>query len=84
NSGSLYWGDLIYFNSDGSLDSEGALSNGSSQIKPQIVLPPLGGWVSSTSPNSSTLISVNFGTGGMLGYGLQDGLTGNSAPSIIN
>jgi hypothetical protein len=48
-AGDGYSGDLIYFNSDGSLASEGAVRYTGSfavQAKPQIILPPLGGWPS--------------------------------------
>jgi hypothetical protein len=83
----LYWGDLIYFNSDGSLASTGAMVNTSQglgyQCNPEIILPPLNGWVASTSANNATPISLNFGTSGMLGYGQKNGLTGNAAASNL-
>jgi len=70
-------GDMLFFNADGSLDSEGGslVDSGSNsvQAKPIIYLPPAG-------PNGVLQVRVNFGTAGMPGYGLRDGLTGDVGP----
>ena len=88
--GNVYWGDFIYFNSDGSLASEGGVANVNwaliaYQTKAEIVLPPVGGWPFGvfTVPDA-TLIELNFGTAGLLGYGQRDGLTGDAAASSVH
>ncbi|HUO57738.1 MAG TPA: SBBP repeat-containing protein, partial [bacterium] len=66
-----YWGDFLYFNPDGSLASEGGIrvSGGiGTQIKPFLYLPISGG-------SGEFVVELNFGTAGIPGYGLTDGLT---------
>lgn len=86
-SGDEYWGDYLYFNSDGSLASEGAIrSSGGSkvQIKPHLFVSGFSTAACVGCPTDvSALIEVDFGTAGMLGYGLRDGVTGDKAPFSI-
>jgi hypothetical protein len=79
-AGNASWGDFLYFNSDGSLASEGGLlgiSGVGFQSKPHLYLPVSGGsW-------SWLAVRLNFGTAGMAGYGLRDGITGDAAASSV-
>jgi hypothetical protein len=83
--GDYYWGDFIYFNSDGSLACEGGVQTGGAgdQVKPILYLPPNG--------MGDIHLLLNFGTGGITGYGLKDGLysdavapTGCDPMTIVN
>jgi hypothetical protein len=80
-AGSNAWGDFLYFNSNGTLASEGGLHGVSGvgiQSKPYLYLTVSGGsW-------SFLAVKLNFGTAGMSGYGLRDGITGDAAPSYMN
>jgi len=86
-----YWGDLITFNTDGSLASTGGVTSvGGVGVQgiPDIYLPPLnpGTIAAPTVPVSPipsigaeiTQISLNFGTAGLLGVGERNGLTGDA------
>jgi len=80
-AGDVYWGDFLYFNSDGSLASEGAVRSSGGvkvQTKPHLLGKPGVG-----ADNSTPYLGVNFGTAGMLGYGLRDGVTGDAAPFSV-
>ena len=71
-----FWGDFLTFNSDGSIDSEGSVDQVmGSPTKPYLFLP--------TSSLGVLQMELNFGTAGVLGYGLRDGITGDSAPSSV-
>jgi len=95
-AGTTAWGDFLYFNTDGSLASEGGVLNlaggAGVQDKPLIYLPPLNvpaGVPNSPIPNLGaevTRIELNFGTAGMLGFGKRDGVTGDAEGSyqVIN
>lgn len=83
-SGTMAFGDLICFNSDGSLAMEGTLYGtagpagpGTYEVQPSLYLPPYNG-------SAVSRIVVNFGTAGVLGYGLRDGLTGDAAPFSVH
>jgi flagellar hook protein FlgE len=90
-AGNQYWGDLLYFNTDGSLASTGGvqLANGvTTQALPDIYLPPINpGTLAApgvpVSPIPSigaeiTQINLNFGTAGLMGVGQRNGLTGDA------
>jgi flagellar hook-basal body protein len=93
--GQIEIGDLIYFNTDGSLASAGGgfgrpFNNpfglppfGGFPAPPHIYLPPYNA-VAPVSPIPSegaeiTRIELNFGTFGNIGTGKRDGLTGDAA-----
>lgn len=90
NTGNQYWGDLITFNSDGSLASTGGVQNAGgalTQTGPDIYLPPLNPPGTSPIPSTGaeiTQISMNFGTAGVLGVGQRDGLTGDAQGTYQN
>jgi hypothetical protein len=78
----LYVGDLLFFNADGSLASQGGSAGPSMtsigyQVKPSVYLQPLGSYPISR-------IYLDFGTAGLPGYGKRDGLTGDAAPSAVH
>jgi len=85
-AGSQYWGDFVWFNTDGSLGNMGAAGdpNGAAeQVRPHIYLPPvqddLGPFPVSPIPSIGAEIVdivLDFGTPGMLGPqgGRRDGL----------
>lgn len=80
--GNMYWGDLLYFNSDGSLASEGAVvmdggTGYGSQTKPYLYLSPY-------SFHGTLQIHLNFGSAGMLGFGMRNGITGDAGSSLVN
>jgi flagellar hook protein FlgE len=90
-AGNQYWGDLVIFNTDGSLASTGGVQDAGgvgTQAIPDIYLPPLNpGTIAApgvgVSPIPSigaeiTQIKMNFGTAGLLGKGQQNGLTGDA------
>jgi hypothetical protein len=84
-----YWDDLLYFNSDGSLASEGGVvvwagEPSGVQDKAYLYLPLDGNYFSSNPNNPEYVVELNFGTAGMLGYGRRDGITGDAAPSLVN
>ena len=65
-----YAGDLVYFNSDGTLASMGGVKitgGGAIQVQAMAYLPAYQG--STLSP-----VAVNFGTAGLSGYGKSNGL----------
>ncbi|HEY5039420.1 MAG TPA: flagellar hook-basal body complex protein, partial [bacterium] len=80
-AGTGYWGDLLYFNTDGSLGSMGAVENiGAQQTAPHLYLSPL---QPAINPGVSPIpvigaevldVTVNFGTAGMLTFGRRDGM----------
>ncbi len=95
--GQIEIGDLIYFNTDGSLASAGAgygIANGNIfgipggqgfPTPPHIYLPPTNSF-NPVSPIPSTgaeitRVELNFGTFGNIGMGKRDGLTGDAAGS---
>jgi flagellar hook-basal body protein len=84
-TGNQYWGDLITFNTDGSLASTGGVQNaggvGTQSTTPDIYLPPLNAPGTSPIPSTGaeiTQIKLNFGTAGVLGAGQRNGLTGDA------
>jgi len=83
--GNQYAGDLIVFNTDGSLASTGgagvAGAVAGDQTTPDIYLPPLNAPDVSPIPtigSEITQVSLNFGTAGKLGTGERNGLTGDA------
>lgn len=94
-AGDEYYGDFLYFNTDGSLASEGGIwAQGgiAAQAKARIYLPPT---QPAINPNVSpipqfgaeiTAIDLNFGTAGMLTYGRRDGVVSDAEGSyqIVN
>lgn len=87
-SGDIYWGDFLYFNSDGSLASEGAVrSSGGAvvQAKPHLEVASFTTAGQLGTPlDTGAFVQVNFGTAGMLGYGQRDGLTGDAASFSVH
>lgn len=91
-----YWGDLVVFNTDGSLLSTGGvLNNGLVQAMPDVYLPPLNvnppviNAPSSPIPTQGaeiTQITLNFGTAGLMGFGRRDGVYSDAEGSyqVIN
>jgi flagellar hook-basal body protein len=91
-AGNQYWGDFLYFNTDGSLASEGGVGvvgGVNFQDKAHIYLPGLNAAANGAGqppPNSPipnlgaeiTDVTLNFGTAGMLGFGKRDGVTGDA------
>jgi len=84
-TGNQYAGDLIVFNTDGSLASTGGAGVGGvvggTQTTPDIYLPPLNAPGVSPLPSIGaevTQVSLNFGTAGLLGTGERNGLTGDA------
>jgi hypothetical protein len=82
-TGNFSWGDFLYFNdfnSNGTLASEGgllAVGGFGVQRKPYLYLPVSGGsW-------PVLAVQLNFGTAGMSGYGLSDGISSVAAPSNV-
>ena len=95
-AGNQYLGDLIYFNTDGSLASEGGVMIQGGvffQDKADVYLPPIqpaaavgAGPAPPVSPIPNlgaevTRVTLNFGTAGMLGFGKRDGVTGDAEGS---
>jgi flagellar hook-basal body protein len=83
--GNQYWGDLIFFNTDGSLASTGGVGTTAAAVTtqqvPDIYLPPIN--VPGLSPLPSigaeiTQVQLNFGTAGLLGSGQRNGITGDA------
>jgi flagellar hook protein FlgE len=83
--GTQYAGDLIVFNTDGSLASTGgagvAGAVAGDQTIPDIYLPPLN--VPGVSPLPTigaeiTQVQLDFGTAGVIGTGERNGLTGDA------
>lgn len=99
-AGNEYWGDFIWFNTDGSLGNMGGTDQlGGIQQRPHVYLPPIqdasalpGEPPPPVSPIPSqgaeiTDITLDFGTPGMLGNGgMRDGLFSDAEGSyqIIN
>lgn len=91
-----YWGDLLVFNTDGSLQSTGGvLNNGLVQAMPDVYLPPLDvnppvvNAPASPIPTQGaeiTQVTLNFGTAGLLGSGRRDGVYSDAEGSyqVIN
>ncbi|HXL72729.1 MAG TPA: flagellar hook-basal body complex protein, partial [bacterium] len=84
-TGNQYWGDLITFNTDGSLASTGGVQDAAGVLTqsstPDIYLPPLNPPGVSPIPSIGseiTQIKLNFGTAGVLGVGQQNGLLGDA------
>lgn len=78
NGSDFYWGDFLWFNTDGSLTSEGSTADQggiATQTKPYIYLP--------SGSLGFMQMELNFGTAGVLGFGLRDGITGDAAPSSV-
>ena len=83
-TGNQYSGDLVFFNTDGSLASTGGVlsHNGlATQALPDVYLPPSN--PPGVSPNPSigseiTQIQLNFGTAGVMGTGERNGLIGDA------
>jgi len=98
-AGSSFWGDFVWFNTDGSLGNMGAVNQATGfQARPHIYLPPIQD--ASALPGQPpvpyspipaigaeiTDIVVDFGTCGMLGIGKRDGLYSDAEGSyqIVN
>jgi flagellar hook-basal body protein len=94
-AGDEFWGDLLVFNTDGSLLSTGGAENNGDQSMPNVYLPPLN--TNPPSPNAPasplpstgaqiTQITLNFGTAGSLGLGRRDGVYGDAEGSyqVVN
>jgi flagellar hook protein FlgE len=88
-TGNQFAGDLLFFNTDGSLASSGGVNITTGvQAPPDIYLPPTnnGNLIAPGVPVSPipsigaeiTQINLNFGTAGLLGSGQQNGLTGDA------
>jgi flagellar hook protein FlgE len=84
-AGNTYAGDLLFFNTDGSLASTGgtgiAGAVAGTQTMPDIYLPPIDATGVSPIPSIGaeiTQISLNFGTAGVIGTGERNGLTGDA------
>jgi hypothetical protein len=71
-----YWGDFLFFNSDGSIASEGSIDqmNGT-QTKAMLYIDPNG--------LGQLQVELNFGSAGMIGYGQRDGITGDAGSSNV-
>jgi hypothetical protein len=83
-TGYMFFGDLLCFNADGSLATEGAMYGPPSpsgpvnhQAVPSLYLPSYNG-------SAISRVTVNFGTAGLPGYGKTNGLTGTTAASAVN
>jgi flagellar hook protein FlgE len=96
-AGSTYWGDFIWFNTDGSLGNtggQGTPAGGAAQTRPHIYLPPIqetdtGVVPASPIPSIGAEIAdivLDFGTCGILGVGKRDGLYSDAEGSyeIVN
>jgi flagellar hook protein FlgE len=94
NTGDAYVGDLLYFNTDGSLASMGGvqIAGGvATQVQADLYLPPADGGAggNGTPANSPmptiganiTQTTLNFGTAGTLGNGLRNGLISDAEGS---
>jgi flagellar hook protein FlgE len=81
-TGNTYAGDLVFFNTDGSLASSGGVNlTTGKQATPDIYLPPTNTAGVSPLPTVGaeiTQVSLNFGTAGLLGTGERNGLTGDA------
>jgi len=81
-TGDQYAGDLVFFNTDGSLASTGGVDlTTATQSTPDIYLPPENPNDVSPIPTIGaevTQVSLNFGTAGLLGTGERNGLTGDA------
>jgi hypothetical protein len=81
NAGWMYLGELLTFNTDGSLASQGGaagpLGPTGYQVMASLYLPPVSG-------TNVSRIYLNFGTAGVAGYGRRNGLTGDAAPSSVH
>jgi flagellar hook protein FlgE len=80
-TGNQYWGDLLFFNTDGSLASTGGTGTVGTQTIPDIYLPPVNATGVSPIPSIGaeiTQIQMNFGTAGVIGTGQRNGLTGDA------
>lgn len=88
-----YYGDFIWFNTDGSLGASGGAGGfggapglaSNFMVNPRIYLPPdnlpLPAGDVSPIPNLGaeiTAVDLNFGTWGLLGQGRRDGITGDA------
>jgi flagellar hook protein FlgE len=81
-AGSNYTGDLLYFNTDGSLASQGDVVNGTvNQAAAHLYLTPLSAGVSPIPTVGAEIMDVtqNFGTSGILTQGKRDGLYSDAA-----
>jgi len=80
----MYWGDFLYFNTDGSLAGSGGVRNAgtASHSIPRLYLPVTNGLPVPNPPGTSDVftIDLDFGTAGLLGFGQRDGLTGDPSP----
>jgi len=84
-----YTGDLLYFNTDGSLASMGGVQGngaGAIQVQADLYLPPADPGVPPNSPMPTiganiTQTTMNFGTAGTLGNGLRNGLISDAEGS---
>ncbi len=68
-TGNQYWGDLLFFNTDGSLASTGGTGTVGTQTLPDVYLPPVNATGVSPIPSIGaeiTQIQLNFGTAGSL------------------
>jgi flagellar hook protein FlgE len=97
-TGNEYWGDLLVFNTDGSLLSTGGVEDDGGvgfQSMPDIYLPPLNDNPPSANAPASPLptqgaqitqIQLNFGTAGILGQGQRDGIYSDAEGSyqVVN
>ena len=87
--GQAFFGDFVWFNTDGSLASSGGVGgfngppglNFNFQVMPRLYLPPVNlplpaGDVSAIPTTGSEIMAVdlNFGTFGLLGQGKRDGI----------
>lgn len=88
--GAQFMGDLLVYNTDGSLLSTGGAENNGDMSVPNLYIPP-----DQTNPPTSpiptqgaqiTQISLDFGTAGILGQGLRDGSTSDAEGSyqVVN
>jgi len=94
-AGDNYWGDFVWFNTDGSLGNMGGVDQATGlECRPHIYLPPIMDTADLTIASSPlpaagaeiTDIVVDFGTAGFLGTGKRDGLYSDAEGSyqIVN
>lgn len=92
NTGNQYEGDLIYFNTDGSLASMGGVDvTTGTQVAPTLYIPPANPGIPAASPlptNGAQIVAaqLNFGTAGTLGFGQRNGLFSDAEGSyqVVN